>query len=94
MLRLNQINMLKLSKILVIMFACATAISLLNVYYTYQLPTFETETTTLCTYQHNGTYDYTAKLKPNTIYVNKTTLTPDEGTLYTAIVEYINLTFT
>ena len=92
--RLYQINMLKLSKILLIIFACSTAISLLSVYYTHQLPTCKTEKTTLYVYQHNGIYDYTAVLKPNLIY-NKTTLTPkDNATLYTAIVEYINLTFT
>ncbi|MEM3442632.1 MAG: DUF5305 family protein [Candidatus Bathyarchaeia archaeon] len=83
----------KLAKTMLIIFAVLTAISALSIYHTHQLPTHETQTTTLCTYQHNATYNYTAKLKPNIIY-NKTTLNPDEGTLYTAIVEYINLTFT
>jgi len=92
--RLYQINTLKLSKILLIVFACSTIISALSVYYTHQLPTQETQTTTLCSYQHTGTYNYVAELKPNLIY-NKTTLTSeDNATLYTAIVEYINLTFT
>jgi hypothetical protein len=86
--------MQKLSKILLIIFACSTAISVLSVYYTYQLSEAKTETTTLCVYQHTGTYDYTAELKPNLIY-NKTTLTSeDNATLYTAIVEHISLTFT
>jgi len=92
--KLNRINMGKIAKTLLIIFACSTAISALSVYYTHQLPTYETQTETLCTYQHTGTYDYVAELKPNIIYGNKTTLTPDGGTLYTAIVEYINLTFT
>ena len=93
--RLNRINVGKIAKILLIIFACAAAISALSIYYTHQLPTSETQTTTLCTYQHAGTYDYVAELKqPNVIYGNKTTLTPGEGTLYTAIVNNINLTFT
>lgn len=91
--KLKQITMEKLAKILLIIFACSTAISALSIYYTHQLPTYETQTTTLCTYQHTGTYGYVAELKPNIIY-NKTTLTPGEGTLYTAIVNQINLTFT
>ena len=91
--KLKQINMLKLSKILLIIFSCTTIISVLSIYYTHQLPTHKTQTTTLCTYQHTGTYDYVAKLKPNIIY-NKTTLASGEGILYTAIVKYINLTFT
>jgi len=91
--RLNRINVEKIAKILLIIFSCATAISALSIYYTHQLPTHETQTATLCTYQHTGTYNYIAELKPNIIY-NKTTLTPGEGTLYTAIVNQINLTFT
>ena len=92
--RIYRINIEKLAKPLLIIFACSTAISALTIYYVHQLPTSETQTTTLCTYQHTGTYNYTAELKPNIIYANKTTLTPDEGTLYTAIINNINLTFT
>ena len=93
MIRPNRTNIEKLAKILLITFACATAISALSIYYTHQLPTYETQTITLCSYQHVGKYDYIAELKPNVIY-NKTTLKPGEGTLYTAIVKQINLTFT
>jgi len=92
--RLYQINMPKLAKTLLITFACLTMISALSIYYTHQLPTKETKTTTLCSYQHTGTYDYIAKLKPNIVYANKTTLIPGEGVLYTTLVEHINLTFT
>ena len=92
--RLDQINMEKLAKTLLIIFACSTIISALSIYHTHQLPTSENQTTTLCTYQHTGTYNYVAELKPNMIYGNKTTLTPGEGTLYTAIINNINLTFT
>jgi len=90
--KLDRVSMPKLSKTLLIVFACLTIISVLSIYYTHQLPTYETRTETLCTYQHNGSYHYVAKLKPNVLY-NKTVLKPGEGTLYTALVEYINLTF-
>jgi len=93
MSRVYRVKTEKLAKILLIIFACSTIISALSIYYTHQLPTSETQTTTLCSYQHAGTYNYVAELKPNIIY-NKTTLTPGEGTLYTAIVNQINLTFT
>lgn len=93
MSKLNRINMGKLSKILLIVFACSTIISALSIYHTHQLPTYETKTETLCKYQHTGTYNYIAELKPNLIY-NKTTLTSENNaTLYTAIVTHINLTF-
>ena len=81
-------------KILLIMLACLAAVSALSIYYTHQLPTSEVHTKTLAIYQHIGAYNYIAKLKPNVIYQNRTTLNPGEGTLYTAIVEYVNLTFT
>jgi len=57
------------------------------------LPTEEYTTFPQCTYQHIGEYDYTAKLKPNTLY-NQSTLKPGQGTLYTEIIDYINITFT
>ena len=91
---MHKFNIAKLTKISLIIFAILTATSAFAIYHTHQLPTYETQINTLCSYQHNGTYNYVAKLKPNLIY-NKTTLTSeDNATLYTAIVEYINLTFT
>ena len=90
---MHKFNIAKLTKISLIIFAILTATSAFAIYHTHQLPTYETQINTLCSYQHNGTYNYVAKLKPNLIY-NKTTLTSeDNATLYTAIVEYINLTF-
>lgn len=80
-------------KLLTIAFAFITAISLIGVYYTHQLPLYETTNNVLCTYSHQGVYDYEASLLSNTIY-NRTNLRPGEGTLYTAIVEQIDLTFT
>lgn len=77
--------------ILLSIFALLSLFSLLSVYFTHQLPTEEIKTTTLYTYKHVGTYDYTAKLKSNIIY-NQSELKPGQGTLYTAITEYINTT--
>ncbi len=93
MFKLHRASMRDAAKIMAVAFACAAAISFLSVYYTHQIPTYETRTSTICTYQHVGTYDYAAKLKPNIIY-RKEMLKPGEGTLYTNIVEYVNLTFT
>jgi hypothetical protein len=94
MSRLYRISGEKLAKILLIIFACSTIISALSIYYTHQLPTQETQTTTLCSYKHTGTYQYVAELKPNLIYNKTTLMSKDNATLYTAIVEYVNLTFT
>jgi hypothetical protein len=80
--------------ILLSLFTILTLISLLTVYTTHQTPTEETTTNTICTYGSIATYDYTAVLEPNTIYSNKTTLIPDEGTLYTKITRQINITLT
>jgi len=66
---------------------------MISIYYTYQLPTEEYTTFLQCTYWHIGEYDYIAKLKTNLLY-NQTTLKPDQGTLYTKIIDHINITFT
>ena len=77
---------------LLVLFAALSVASTIAVYATHQLPTQELKTTTLASYQQKGTYDYIAKLKPNRIY-NQSTLKPGEGTLYTTIVDHINITF-
>ncbi len=77
---------------LLILFTLLSVASIITVYFTHQLPTEKTITTTLVTYEHRGRYDYTAKLKPNNLY-NQTTLKPGEGTLYTRIIDHINITF-
>jgi len=77
--------------ILLLLFGFLGILSLMNVYFTHQLPTEEERSIPLGTYRHVGNYNYTAKLKPNNIY-NKTTLTPGEGTLYIRLTEYINTT--
>jgi len=80
--------------ILLTLFTVLTIISLTTIYITHQTPTEETTTNTLCKYTSTATYDYIATLEPNTIYNNQTTLTPDEGTLYTKITKQINITLT
>jgi len=80
--------------ILLALFTILTLISVITVYAVHQTPTEETITNTLCTYKSTATYDYTAILEPNTIYNNKTTLKPNEGTLYTRITKQINITLT
>jgi len=78
--------------ILLIIFVVLSIISLSSVYFTHQLPTEEEKIVTLSTYEHVGKYDYIAELKPNELY-NQSTLSRDEGTLYTKIIKHINITF-
>lgn len=78
--------------ILLSLFTILSLISILSVYFTHQLPTEEVKITPLWTYKHIGTYDYTAKLKPNIIY-NQSTLKLGQGLIYKSITEYINTTF-
>lgn len=80
--------------ILLTLFTILTIVSIITVYAVHQTPTEETKTNTLCRYTSTAIYDYIAMLEPNTIYNNKTTLTPDEGTLYTEITKQINITLT
>jgi hypothetical protein len=80
--------------ILSILFTILTLSSFIALYATHQTPTEETTTKTLTTLTTIADYNYTAKLKPNTIYDNKTTLTENEGTLYYRITDHINITLT
>ncbi|MGB9778864.1 MAG: hypothetical protein ACPLW8_05615, partial [Candidatus Bathyarchaeales archaeon] len=86
---MKRINLL----ILTLIFALLSLISMIGVYFTHSLPTEEQKIITLCTYTQNGSYDYIAQLKPNSLY-NKTTLKAGEGILYTKITELVNVTFT
>jgi hypothetical protein len=79
--------------VLMFIFALLSLISLIGVYFAHQLPTEEEKIIPLCTYEHRGEYDYTARLKPNNLY-NKTVLKTGEGVLYTKITELVNVTFT
>ena len=82
--------------LLLLLFALLSLFSILTLYSTHQLPTEREVVTPLYTYEQAGTYDYTAKLYPNTIYDNQTTLKPGQGTVYTKITESIDtfLTYT
>lgn len=80
--------------ILVSLFTLLSLFSVLALFYTHQFPTEQEIVTPLYTYEQTGTYDYTARLRPNTIYDNRTTLKPGEGILYTEIVESIDTSFT
>ena len=80
--------------ILLTLFTILTLISIITVYAIHQNPTQETATNTLCTCTSTATYCYTATLEPNTIYNNRTTLKPNEGTLYTKITKQINMSLT
>jgi hypothetical protein len=62
-------------------------------YYAHQLPIKKESVVTLYAYEHYGTFDYVAMLKPNTIY-DKTTLRPGEGPIFTSITHSINVDFT
>jgi len=76
---------------LVIIFGVLSAASIISVFYTHQQALYEYKINTIATYKHTEYYSYLAKLKPNTFY-NRTILRPKEGTLYTAIVDYVNIT--
>jgi hypothetical protein len=79
--------------VLLTIFIILMLISLATAYVFHQSPTEETITSTLCTYTNAATYDYTAILEtPNAIYDNKTTLKPNEGTLFARITKQINIT--
>lgn len=80
--------------ILLSLFALLSLFSVLTLYSTHQLPTEREIVTPLYTYEQVGTYDYTARLTPNTIYDNRTTLKPGEGILYKQIVDSIDTFFT
>lgn len=74
-------------------FTILALISTMMMYYTHRIPIEKKLVETLYTYGHDGTFNYTATLKPNTIY-NKTTLKPGEGPLFTRITDGINVNFT
>ncbi len=83
------------TKILLIFFTLLTIASLIFLAYSFQLPTEETQTETLCNYTQDLTYNYTAKLQqPNYIYDNKSTIGPNDGPIYILITEYLNVSFT
>jgi len=87
-------NVIRRLKILLGFFILLTFISILTLAITHQTPIEAKQIITLCTYRSKATYDYTAILKPNLIYNNKTLLRPGEGPIYTKITKKVNLTLT
>lgn len=81
-----------ITKILLVVFAGLTVVSAVNLYSAHNMPLYNTQRTTLFSYRHTGTFNYTAVLKPNMIY-NKTILRPGEGILYEAIVDHVVLSY-
>ena len=85
----------KILKALTIFFAVLTLISILIIVQTHRLPLEEEIITSTGDYKQVGIYDYVATLKPdNIIYDGKTTLKPNEGTIFSAITERIDISFT
>ena len=87
-------NVIRRLKVLLGFFILLTFISILTLAITHQTPIEAKQIITLCTYRSEATYDYTAILKPNMIYNNKTILKPGEGLIYTKITKKVNLTLT
>ena len=87
-------NVIRRLKILLGFFILLTFISILILAITHQTPIEAKQIITLCTYRSEAVYDYTAILKPNLIYNNKTLLRPGEGPIYTKITKEVNLTLT
>jgi len=85
---------MKRTVIILAFFAILIFISSLMLYYTHQLPIVKKSVVTLYLYGYSGAFNYTATLKPNTIYDNKTTLKLGEGTIYSKITDHIDVNFT
>jgi hypothetical protein len=64
-----------------------------SAYTAYQTPTTKKIETTILHYNHNGQFYYTASLKNNTLYNNKTTLRPGEGTFFTQLISQVDASF-
>jgi hypothetical protein len=79
--------------VLLALFAILTLASVWALYYTHQLPLNEELVTTLYEYEHYGTFNCIATLKPNIIYGN-TTLNLSEGSVFRRITQEINADFT
>jgi len=84
----------KRASILITFFLIFTLISFLFLYYTFATPVEETLTYPLYAYEFNSVYTCIAKLKPNTVYDNLTTLRLGEESIYRRVVEYLTVNFT
>ena len=77
---------------LLAIFLVLTLIALVIVIVAQQNPTQEQVTNTECAYSSNAVYDYVALLGPNTIYNNRTSIGPNDGTLYTLLTQQVDMT--
>ncbi|MEM3404501.1 MAG: DUF5305 family protein [Nitrososphaeria archaeon] len=73
-------------------FGVLSAIALAATLYYFSVPTEAEVTTSLWSYRSKVNYDVVAYLKSNNFY-NKTTLRPEEGTLYSRIIDRLNIVF-
>ncbi len=80
----------------ILFFASASLIivSAITLYLVHQTPTQETAVNTLCTYSSVAIYDYLATVEPNLVYNNKTTVGPNDGTLFAKVTKQIDMTLT
>lgn len=60
---------------------------------TLEKPNTTEKIITLCNYYQQGRFYYIVHLKNNTVYDNKTTLLPNEATIFKKITDYINASF-
>jgi len=77
--------------IVFILLAIFLVVSAYAVFYVYSLPTQRTKLVELYRYEHIGTFDYTAEIKPNILY-NKTTIGPGE-TIYISLAKTMQIRF-
>lgn len=80
--------------VLFLIFASLIIVSVIMLYLVHQTPTQETTMNTLCTYSSVAIYDYLATVEPNIVYNNKTTVGPNDGTLFAKITKQIDMTLT
>ena len=73
-------------------FGVLSAIALAAALYYFSVPAEAEVVTDLWSYRSKANYDVVAYLKSNNFY-NKTTLRPEEGTLYSRIIDRLNIVF-
>ncbi len=79
-------------KVLLVIFAIIAVASLPLGVRAYSMPVEENVLSASCSYSHYANYYYTAYLKPNDFYGNRETLGPSDGTIYTNLVDNLEIT--
>jgi hypothetical protein len=77
--------------VFLVLIVILTFISMATVYLASQLPSEEALTNVKCVYSSNALYNWTATLGPNIIDNNATTVSPDEGPLYSSLTREIDI---